>query len=113
MVAAEGDAAHKYPIEIKVPNVGKNQLKAGMYGTIANTDRLKSQTLSVPRQAILGSAKQPQIYVVENGKAVLKTVEIGATTNEYYEITKGLKTGDQVITSGQINLQNGTPVIAQ
>ena len=113
MVAAEGDAAHKYPIEIKVPNSGKNQLKAGMYGTIANTDKLKSQTLSVPRQAILGSAKQPQIYVVQNGKAVLKTVEIGTTTNEYYEITKGLKTGDQVITSGQINLQNGTPVISQ
>ena len=113
MVAAEGDAAHKYPIEIKVPNSGKNQLKAGMYGTIANTDKLKSQTLSVPRQAILGSAKHPQIYVVQNGKAVLKTVEIGTTTNEYYEITKGLKTGDQVITSGQINLQNGTPVIAQ
>ncbi|GAB3221665.1 efflux RND transporter periplasmic adaptor subunit [Spirosoma arcticum] len=113
MVAAEGDAAHKYPVEIKVLNSGRNQLKAGMYGTIANTDKLKSQTLSVPRQAILGSAKQPQIYVVEKGKAVLKTVEIGATTNEYYEITKGLKAGDQVITSGQINLQNGTPVIAQ
>ena len=113
MVAAEGDAAHNYPIEIRVPNVGKNQLKAGMYGTIANTDKLKSQTLSVPRQAILGSAKQPQIYVVQNGKAVLKTVQIGATTNEYYEITKGLKAGDQVITSGQINLQNGTLVIAQ
>ena len=113
MVAAEGDAAHNYPVEIKVPNSGKNQLKAGMYGTIANTDKLKSQTLAVPRQAILGSAKQPQIYVVQNGRAVLKTVEIGATTNEFYEITKGLKAGDQVITSGQINLQNGTPVISQ
>lgn len=113
MVAAEGDAAHNYPVEIKVSNSGRNQLKAGMYGTIANTDKLKSQTLAVPRQAILGSAKQPQVYVVENGKAVLKSVEIGTTTNEYYEITKGLKTGDQVITSGQINLQNGTPVIAQ
>lgn len=113
MVAAEGDAAHNYPVEIKVPNSSRNPLKAGMYGTIANTNKLKSQTLAVPRQAILGSAKRPQVYVVENGKAVLKTVEIGTTTNEYYEITKGLKTGDQVITSGQINLQNGTPVIAQ
>ena len=113
MVAAEGDAAHNYPVEIKVSNSGRNPLKAGMYGTIANTNKLKSQTLSVPRQAILGSAKQPQIYMVQNGKAVLKTVEIGTTTNEFYEITKGLKAGDQVITSGQINLQNGTPVIAQ
>lgn len=113
MIAAQGDAAHNYPVEITVSNSGKNPLKAGMYGSIANTDKLKTQTLAVPRQAILGSAKQPQIYVVENGKAVLKTVEIGTTTNEYYEITKGLKSGDQVVTSGQINLQNGTPVVAQ
>lgn len=113
MIAAQGDAAHNYPIEITVPNSGKNRLRAGMYGSIANTNKLKVSTLAVPRQAIIGSSKQPQIYVVENGKAMLKSVEIGATTNEYYEITKGLNVGDQVVTSGQINLQNGTPVVAQ
>lgn len=113
MISAEGDAAHNYPVQITVSNSSTNPLRAGMYGSIANTNKLKSQTLAVPRQAILGSAKEPQIYVVENSKAVLKSVEIGTTTNEYYEITKGLKAGDQVVTSGQINLQNGTPVIAQ
>ncbi|SOD79864.1 efflux RND transporter periplasmic adaptor subunit [Spirosoma fluviale] len=113
MIAAQGDAAHNYPIEITVPNSAKNQLRAGMYGSIANTNKLKGQTLAVPRQAIVGSEKQPQVYVIEQGKAVLKSVGIGTTTNEYYEITKGLKAGDQVVTSGQINLQNGTPVTAQ
>ncbi len=113
MISATGDAAHNYPIEITVPNSAAHPLKAGMYGTIANTSQLRAQTLSVPRQAILGSAKQPQVYVVENGRAVLKPIEIGATTNEFYEITKGLQAGDQVVTSGQINLQNGTPVLAQ
>jgi RND family efflux transporter MFP subunit len=113
MIAAQGDAAHNYPIEITVQNSGKNQLRAGMYGSIANTNNLKSQTLAVPRQAIVGSEKQPQVYVIEGGKAVLKSVGIGATTNEYYEVISGLKAGDQVVTSGQINLQNGTPVIAQ
>ena len=113
MVSAEGDAAHNYPVQITVRNSGRNPLKAGMYGSIANTNFLKSQTLAVPRQAILGSAKQPQIYIVENGKALLKSVGIGTATNDYYEITKGLKVGDQIVTSGQINLQNGTPVISQ
>ena len=113
LIAAQGDAAHNYPVEIAVQNSGKNLLRAGMYGSIANTSKLKTQTLAVPRQAILGSAKEPQVYVVENGKAVLKSVQIGTTTNEYYEITKGLNAGDQVVTSGQINLQNGTLVIAQ
>lgn len=112
MVGAEGDAAHNYPVEITVQNSAQNPLKAGMYGTIANTNAL-GQTLAIPRQAIVGSAKQPQVYVVENDKALLRDVTIGVTTNEYYEITKGLKMGDQVVTSGQINLQNGTLVIAQ
>ena len=113
MIGAEGDAAHNYPVEITVNNSGKNLLRAGMYGSIANTNKLTSQALAVPRQAIIGSEKQPQIYIIENGKAVLKSVEIGATTNDYYQITKGVKAGDQVVTSGQINLQNGTPVDAQ
>lgn len=113
MISAEGDEAHNYPVEITVPNTSNNPLKAGMYGSIANLNEIKGQSLAVPRQAIMGSAKEPQLYVVENGKAVLKNVSIGISTNEFYEITKGLKVGDQVVTSGQINLQNGTLVSAQ
>ncbi|MCF0058610.1 efflux RND transporter periplasmic adaptor subunit [Dyadobacter sp. CY356] len=113
MISAEGDEAHNYPVEITVPNTTDNPLKAGMYGSIANLNEVKGQSLAVPRQAIMGSAKEPQLYVVENGKAVLKNVSIGNSTNEYYEITKGLKAGDRVVTSGQINLQNGTLVSAQ
>lgn len=113
MVAAEGDDAHNYPVEITVANSQNHPLKAGMYGSIANSADVKGEALAVPRQAIMGSAKQPQLYVVENGKAVLRSVGIGSTTNDYYEITKGLKAGDRVVTSGQINLQDGTSVIAQ
>jgi RND family efflux transporter MFP subunit len=113
MVSIEGDAAHNYPVEILVQNNSRNPLKSGMYGSIVNDNQLKSQSLSVPRQAIVGSTKKAQVYVIEKGKAVLKDVTIGVTNNEYYEITNGLKSGDQVVVSGQINLQNGTLVIAQ
>ena len=113
MVGVEGDAAHNYPVEIIVQNGNNNPLKAGMYGSIVNENQLKAQTLAVPRQAIVGSTKKAQVYIIDNGKAVLKDVTIGVTNNEYYEITKGIKEGDQVIVSGQINLQNGTPVVAQ
>jgi len=113
MVGAQGDEAHNYPVEITVQNTKDNSLKAGMYGSIASSNALKGESLSIPRQAIMGSAKEPQVYVIDNGKAVLKNVMIGVATNEFYEITKGLEAGDQVVTSGQINLQNGTLVSAQ
>eukprot|EP01137_Pigoraptor_chileana_P029020 Opistho-2@13659 len=113
MVGVSGDAAHNYPVEILVQNRSTNPLKAGMYGSIVNDNQLKAQSLSVPRQAIVGSTKKAQVYVVENGKAILKDVTIGVANNEYYEITQGIKAGDQVVVSGQINLQNGTAVVAQ
>ncbi len=113
LIGAQGDVAHNYPVEITVLNTAAHQLRAGMYGSIANTSELKGQTLAVPRQAIVGSTKQAQVYVVENGKAVLRDVKIGATTNDYYEITSGINAGEEVVVSGQINLQNGTPVVAQ
>jgi RND family efflux transporter MFP subunit len=113
MVGAEGDAAHNYPVEITLSNSAATQLKAGMYGTIATNEQIKEKSLSIPRQALVGSSKQPQVYVVENGKAILRTIEIGASTNEFYEVTKGLAEGDQVVSSGQINLQNGALVTIQ
>ena len=36
-------------------------------------------------------------YVVEDGKIAEKSIETGVTSDSYVEITKGLKTGDQVI----------------
>lgn len=113
MVGVSGDASHNYPVEILVQNRSTNPLKAGMYGSIVNDNQLKAQSLSIPRQAIVGSTKKAQVYVVENGKAILKDVTIGVANNEYYEITQGIKAGDQVVVSGQINLQNGTAVVAQ
>lgn len=110
LIGVVGDAAHNYQVEISVPNNAKNHLKAGMYGTVVDENIVRNNSLSVPRQAIFGSAKDPQVYIVENGKASLKNVTIGATNNEYYEILDGIQNGDTVIVNGQINLQNGTPV---
>ncbi|WP_128545144.1 efflux RND transporter periplasmic adaptor subunit [Larkinella soli] len=113
MIGVQGDASHNYPVEITVENSPAHPLKGGMYGSVANTGEGKGRALAVPRQALVGSTRQPQVFVVEDGKAVLRKVAIGAATNDYYEITDGLKAGEQVVTSGQINLRNGTPVVAQ
>ena len=38
-------------------------------------------------------------------------VETGPTRGDQVAITKGLTAGQQVVTSGQIKLKNGTPVV--
>lgn len=110
MISAKSDNAHNYPVQILVHNSSANLLRAGMYGSVVIDNSLKKNTLVIPRSALVGTVKQPQVFVVENGKAVLKNIQIGASNNDFYEVTEGLKEGETVIISGQVNLENGTLV---
>jgi multidrug efflux pump subunit AcrA (membrane-fusion protein) len=46
--------------------------------------------------------------VIENGTAKLKTVTAGRILGDKVEILNGLEDGEQVIVTGQINLQDGS-----
>ena len=66
----------------------------------------------VPDKAVLkqsGSGDR-YVYVVENGKAVFKKVELGRRMGTEYEIISGLNTGDDVVTEGHARLSNGCNV---
>lgn len=110
MVGVKSDNAHNYPVEILVQNNTKNPLRAGMYGRAGLGYEVKGSALAIPRAALVGSIKNPQVYVVENGKAVLKNIQIGITSDQQIEVVDGLSAGEQVVVSGQINLENNTLV---
>jgi len=110
-IAAKADSSLNFPVEIEIINNSNNDLKAGMYGTaLFDSHQQQKSLMVVPRNAFVGSVESNQVFVVENGKAVLKTVTAGRIIGDKVEIINGLKNGDQVITTGQINLQNGTTV---
>jgi RND family efflux transporter MFP subunit len=108
-VSVKGDAAHNYPVQVRVANPG-TALRAGMYGSVGQAGQVREAALAVPRQALVGSAKNPQVFVVEGGKAKLRTVTTGASNNEWIEVLSGLQAGEQVVTAGHINLEDGSPV---
>ena len=113
MVGAKADRAHNYPVQIEVKNNADRPLKAGMYGSIASSD-VQANALLVPKKALVGSEKDPQVYLVVDGKAVLRQIGIASSNNDMYVVSSGLKEGDVVVTAGQINLADATPVtIAQ
>lgn len=107
-IAPAASGAMKFPVEITVKN-DFNKLKAGMYAT-ANFDSGKSTALVVPREAFVGSVSDNKIFVHRNGEAHLITVQSGTNYGDKVEILSGLKPGEEVITSGQINLYNGAKV---
>jgi RND family efflux transporter MFP subunit len=109
-IAAKADESLNFAVEIEIANSTDNNLKAGMYGT-ANFGSKQTQELKVvPRNAFVGSVNGNQVFVVENGKAKLKKVVSGRILGEQVEIVDGLSDGEAVITTGQINLQDGSLV---
>jgi len=110
-IAAKADATLNFPIDIEVENNHKNTIKAGMYGTAIFKFPAQAPTITIPRGSFVGSVSSNQIFVLENGnKAKIRKVIAGRIINDQVEIIEGLKEGETVIISGQINLVDGSDV---
>ena len=109
-ISAKGDEAHTYPVQIRLANNAAHPLKAGMFGRVSFTSITSGKVLSIPREALLGSTKDAQVYVVDQGFAHLRSLIIGAEVGTNVEILSGLKEGEQVVLSGQNNLKDNAAV---
>jgi membrane fusion protein (multidrug efflux system) len=65
---------------------------------------------AVPSQAIVPSARGHGVYVLREGKAAFQDVEIGMRTDTQVQVLRGLKEGDQVLTTNILRLRPGVPV---
>ncbi|NJO87925.1 MAG: efflux RND transporter periplasmic adaptor subunit [Chloroflexia bacterium] len=108
-IAMKADEAKNFVVKIKVANETNEPIRAGMFGKARLSINVENALL-INRDAVVGSTKQPQVYVVEDGKAKLKNVSLGNVYNDKIEVLSGLTTGNQVITSGIINLFDGAKV---
>ncbi len=109
-ISSKGDAAHTYPVEIDLANSKVNPLKAGMFARVEFSSHTNDNSLVIPRLSLVGSVKQAQVYIVENGIAKLRNIIIGKTFNDYLEVVSGLTEGEVVVLNGQNNLQDGDKV---
>ena len=113
-IASKADNTLNYPVEIEVSNPEPNTIRAGMYATATFKFPKQQAQITVPRSAFVGGVSSNQLFVLENGNtAKLKTVVSGRVVGEQVEIVSGLNEGEVVITSGQINLVDGTQVSPQ
>lgn len=110
-IAPKSDASLNFPVEIEVSNNGR--LKAGMYATAlfkTNNGAETQNMLTVPAEAFVNGVSSGQLFIVQNGTAKLINVKIGKVYGDKVQILSGLNGGEQVITSGQINLENGSKI---
>lgn len=113
-IAPKSDNALNYPVEIEVTNQGENGLRAGMYATATFEFPKQDPTLVIPRTSFAGGVNSNQIFILENDNiAKIRSVVSGRIIGDQVEIINGLTEGEVIITSGQINLIDGTLVKAQ
>ena len=110
-IAPKSDASLNFPVEIEVQNRG--HLKAGMYATATfktNNGTATQNMITVPATAFVNGVSSGQLFVVNNGTAKLINVQTGKVYGDKVQILSGLNEGEQVVTSGQINLDNGSKI---
>lgn len=109
-ISPQADQARNYLVEIQIDNTQAAVLRSGTFIYTDFSRKTGQQVLVVPREAIIESVNDARVYIIEKGIAKLKTIRTGAETGGLVAVTGGIKKGDQVITSGQINIKDGSPV---
>ncbi|MFN4079606.1 MAG: efflux RND transporter periplasmic adaptor subunit [Saprospiraceae bacterium] len=109
-VGLKADNAFNYDVEIETLNPPGAPLRGGMHAKAVFDFGEGRKAMAIPRKTIVGSLKDPKVYVVENGIARLRPVVIGAVQKDYVEVVSGLEPSSAVVSSGQINLSDGAQV---
>jgi membrane fusion protein (multidrug efflux system) len=108
-------------IEALVSNPDK-KLLPGMFASLKVDLGEKTRYMTVPQTAVTYNPYGSIIYLAKEGKATNKDgkpmleaqqvfVTTGPTRGDQVAILKGITVGDTIVTSGQLKLKNGTPLI--
>jgi RND family efflux transporter MFP subunit len=109
-ISPQADQAHNYLVEILVENSQKSLLRSGTFVYADFSRKTSQQLLLIPREALTASVRNATVYVVEKDVVHQRQVETGLEMGSMVQITSGLRAGEQVVTSGQINLKDGSPI---
>ena len=95
-------------IEARLDN-SFGKLRSGMFGEVTLITGSRSGVLAVPKDA-LTDGSGPAVFVIANGKAFKRDVELGLQSDRFLEIRKGVKPGEKVAVFGLYGLKDGSPV---
>ncbi|MGH8196538.1 MAG: efflux RND transporter periplasmic adaptor subunit [Steroidobacteraceae bacterium] len=102
-------ATATFSVRIRVTKTG-DLLRPGMFARVAIVYERKPDALQIPRTALLDGDGPPKVYVVQEGKAAERAVQLGLSNGAWIEVVKGLKDGEQVVVVGQGAIKPGAAV---
>ena len=109
-ISAAADAvSHSVLVKVALPD---GAARSGQFARLQVGNTLAG-TLLVPAGAVTRFGQMERIFVVEQGRAVLRLVKTGRSLNGRSEILSGLNAGERVVLTPPPALRDGQPVIVQ
>jgi Cu(I)/Ag(I) efflux system membrane fusion protein/cobalt-zinc-cadmium efflux system membrane fusion protein len=88
------------PVHVHVANPGM-RLLPGMFVSASFVSAAPTQSIVVPRSAVLDTGTRKIVYVAHpNGVFEAREVAVGAPSDDLFPVISGLKLGDKVVLSG-------------
>ena len=109
MDASADTSTRVFNCKIKIDN-GDKSLLPGIFGKVQLISEQKTEVITVPINALVGSEGNYSVFINDNGKAKKQKVTIGETDENNVEIASGVNNGDAVICSNTGSLQDGNEI---
>jgi membrane fusion protein (multidrug efflux system) len=100
--------ARTITVKAQVPNT-RRQLQAGMFIEARLATDVRPQAVVIAEDAVLPLQGSNFVWVVSDGKATRRQVELGVRTPGFVEARSGVEAGEQVVVGGQERLAEGAP----
>lgn len=98
-------------VKAQVPNP-RGELQAGMFIEARLATAVRPSAVVIPEDAVLPLQGSNFVWVVADGKATRRQVELGVRTPGFVEVKSGVESRETVVTGGQERLSEGAPVQA-
>jgi len=101
-----------FAVEITVANP-EMKLRAGMFARVEIVTAERKNVLLIPVDGILSKGSKSYAFVVENGKARKRPLQLGLQEGSMVQVVSGLQEGEKIITIGKEMVKDGTEVAIQ
>jgi membrane fusion protein (multidrug efflux system) len=99
-------------VKAVVPNP-RRELQSGMFIEVRLATAVRPNAVVIPEDAVLPLQGSTIVWVITDGKATRRTVDLGVRTPGFVEARSGVEANEQVVVGGQERLSEGAPVTAK
>lgn len=101
------DKTCKVIIDVANP---EEEIKPGMHTEVEIAAEIHQDRLLIPQEAILVRSGRKLAFVVENGLAKWRYIDVGLENEDFAEVLDGIKEGEEVIIDGHFTLAHDARV---